>query len=204
MNPRGSQRGLTSLDVVFLVVVLAGAIALAAWILVGSLQQSNELSAMATLRLIGESQEQFHKLNDRYGNLEEIAANAEGSPPAIAQISHQFSRDNQSKSYLFQVFVAEPAAAPSAEAATDPGEAEPPESSGAQTESKHWCAYAWPLRHGLTGHRTFFIDDSGQLYATETAKLSGGEPEGLAPGMAYRDHRPFGQIDTAKWAPIAH
>ena len=203
MNPRESQRGFTSLDVVFLVVVLAGAIALAAWILVGSLQQSNELSAMATLRLIGESQEQFHKLNDRYGNLEEIAAGTEGSPPAIVQISHQFSRDNEFKSYLFRVFVAEPAADPSAEAATEPGEVEPPESSGAQPK-KHWCAYAWPLRHGLTGHRTFLIDDSGQIYATETAKLRGGDPEGLASGMAYRDHKPFGQIDTAKWAPIAH
>jgi len=202
MNPRESQRGFTSLDVVFLVVVLAGAIALAAWILVGSLQQSNELSAMATLRLIGESQEQFHKLNDQYGNLEELAANAEGGSPARAQISHQFSRDNEFRSYLFKVFVAESETNPSTEAATVPDEAEPPESSGAQPKSKHWCAYAWPLRHGLTGHRTFLIDDSGQLYATETATLSGGDPEGLVPGMAYR--QPFGQIDTAKWAPIAH
>ena len=30
-----------------------------------------------------------------------------------------------------------------------------------------WCAYAWPANYGNTGNRTFFVNQGGDIVATE-------------------------------------
>jgi hypothetical protein len=36
-----------------------------------------------------------------------------------------------------------------------------------------WCAYAWPTNYGNTGNRTFFVNQGGDIVATEDNTYSG-------------------------------
>lgn len=37
----------------------------------------------------------------------------------------------------------------------------------AEADEQAWCCYAWPVRYGTTGKRTFFINQSGEIHATD-------------------------------------
>jgi hypothetical protein len=36
-----------------------------------------------------------------------------------------------------------------------------------------WCAYAWPTNYGNTGNRTFFVNQGGDIVATEDETYNG-------------------------------
>ncbi len=48
---------------------------------------------------------------------------------------------------------------------------------------KNWCAYAWPQKHRITGNRTFFVNQKGEIVFTESSAYTGpGAP--VPPGAA--------------------
>ncbi len=36
-----------------------------------------------------------------------------------------------------------------------------------------WCAYAWPLRYGVSGRRTFFVNQHGDILFTDSKDYDG-------------------------------
>ncbi|MHC4924790.1 MAG: hypothetical protein ACYTG4_12080 [Planctomycetota bacterium] len=48
---------------------------------------------------------------------------------------------------------------------------------GTDAAEQYWCAYAWPVKAGVTGNRVFFINQEGKVMASsnEEAKWSGKE-----------------------------
>ena len=44
---------------------------------------------------------------------------------------------------------------------------------GADVAETTWCAYAWPTNYGNTGNRTFFVNQGGDIVATEDPTYSG-------------------------------
>lgn len=68
----------------------------------------------------------------------------------------------QRSGYLFRVFLPGEDARPLAE--SDDGGAKG-RAVSAREASRFWCAYAWPVAHGTTGQRAFFVDQQGDIYA---------------------------------------
>jgi len=155
---------------------------------------------MTVLRLVGQSQKAFHEHHQKYASLEELAApEAEKRAGVHSSVPPQLARDRQFKGYIFHVIASEARLVPVPEAAEDVeggAEAEPVEAELV----KNWCAYAWPTTYGLTGTRTFLIDDSGSVYSAVVPELSGVEPQKLDPGIGYRGRKCFGDVT---WALVA-
>jgi len=200
MSAHRRQRGFTSLDLLFILAVLLGITALSGWLLWGAYWQGNELAAMTTLRLVGQSQKTFHARHQKYASLEELASpETEESAGLHSSVPPQLARDRQLKGYLFQVVCAVTRPAPVPEDAAGVEEETAPAPTVAEPV-QNWCAYAWPATYGLTGFRTFLIDDSGTVYSAVVPELGGIEPSKLDPGIGYRGRECFGDVT---WAPVA-
>ena len=74
----------------------------------------------------------------------------------------------------------------------------------------HWCVYAWPDEYHRTGRRTFFTNQSGDIWAVDAAAYSGraGAPEpdaafatggsitgGVSPALASADGNRWKKLD---------
>ncbi len=57
-----------------------------------------------------------------------------------------------------------------------------------------WCAYAWPQKYEATGRRSFFTNQSGSILFTEDATYSGASAP-ISPGAAYAPPGSPAQID---------
>jgi hypothetical protein len=51
-----------------------------------------------------------------------------------------------------------------------------------------WCCYAWPVKHGSSGLRTFFVNQEGDVLATESAAYTG-TGAGPKPDAAFKAAR---------------
>lgn len=184
---------MSSLDVIFLTAILGGATGLCVWIQAGTYQAGNELSAMATLRLIEQAQKDHQKNQNKLADIKDLVTlKTENNRSFLPQ---EFAQSDQFNGYAFRVFFSEPPTSPTAET---PEEKPPTETISAL---QHWCAYAMPVRYGWTGHRTFFINESGQIYFIDEPKITGKDPEKIQRGLAYKEHQPFGEIDSW-WTPL--
>ena len=188
-----SRRGITSLDVLFLIAIFGGTIGLCVWIQAGTYQQGNELSAMTTLRLIEQAQKEQQKKQNKLADIKELATLKSENKRSL--LPQEFTQDDQFKGYAFRVFLSEPPTPPATET---PKEQPPTEAAPAP---QHWCAYAMPARYGWTGHRTFFINESGQIYFIDEPKITGKDPGKIQRGLAYKERQPFGEIDSW-WTPL--
>jgi type II secretory pathway pseudopilin PulG len=57
-----------------------------------------------------------------------------------------------------------------------------------------WCVYAWPQKYGVTGRRTFFVNQQGDITFTEDESYAGpGAP--IPAGAAFEVGGPAGNID---------
>jgi len=52
----------------------------------------------------------------------------------------------------------------------------------------YWCCYAWPVVYGESGNRTFFVNQSGDIFATDHSGYDG--DDGPTPGAAFRKSGP--------------
>jgi hypothetical protein len=68
----------------------------------------------------------------------------------------------------------------------------------ADTAETVWCCYAWPVKHGETGTRTFFVNQWGDVLATDHAGYTGAKgPAALAAFKGDGDKSPTLASDAA-------
>lgn len=201
MRIRQSSHGFTTLDTVFFLLILAGTSAIAAWNLASTYQQSNELSAMAALRLIAATQKDFKNQTFEYGSLEELTGSAtpNGDSKAFKSLLPKDFRPGKDpyilyKGYLFRVYL------PLEETGSLASTEKPTKAPAAR---ERWCAYAWPLQYAWTGRRAFFISESGIVYAAFNSELSGKNPKKLDAATAFQQRQAFTEIDASQWIPAS-
>jgi type II secretory pathway pseudopilin PulG len=187
-----SRAGLTRIELSIAVVILGVAASVAVPAAVNRRIMANEASAMAALRDIATAQERFQAAKyvdvngngvGEYGFLRELTGAVGVRTDAIAAtvrspvdpplLPREFRRVTSNSEvarsgYLFKMYL--PGAA---------GIGVPEMSSGnlaatidSQLAATTWCCYARPQRHGVTGGRTFFINQTGDI--VETDARSGG------------------------------
>lgn len=181
MSWRQRLRGFAVFDVLVVLAVLVVIVGFGAWSLTGVYWKSNELSAMATLKLLGQEQQEFRERNGAYATLKELFEKSTRLPGELVRGAPPLY-----SGYFFQVFL------PSGNVPAEGSSAKSPEA------RDHWCAYASPLRYGCTGHRAFFINESGELYAADNKSFSG---DSMRPGAAYLPDKLFQEINLARWRP---
>ncbi|MBI4617679.1 MAG: hypothetical protein HY720_28970 [Planctomycetes bacterium] len=160
----------------------------------------NEQAACETLRGIARAQEQFAESVfvdadkdglGEYGWLQELSGEVpvRGGPPVdpalvarhLGMSSHADGGIAESEGYLFAIWLPGPE-----QAEREASPLAPDDPATADVRESRWACYAWPVEHGKTGSRAFFIDKSGILTATDNAatRYSGLERP-PAPGAAY-------------------
>jgi len=161
--------------------------------------KGNEVAAIATLRNLHTAQEQFRKgaFADEngngvgeYGSLAELSA---GAPvrggvalqtPLLSAAFHAVGTHGVSRlrrgGYWIQVYFAAPDGAIRTERIR--GGLRPGDLDAALAE-KFWCAYAWPIEHDRTALRTFFVNQEGDILATDDYRYSGNH--GPEPDAAF-------------------
>jgi uncharacterized coiled-coil protein SlyX len=149
--------------------------------------EANEAAAIATLRnFVGaEAQFQAAAVTDEdgdgqgeYGGLMELAGAVAGrmaaplSPPVLSPAFKTLNANGEvvRSGYCFRIFLAKKGGTPLAEPAQGFAKG-----SGHDVELSEvvWCCYAWPQKYGTSGKRTFFVNQEGDVLATEDAAYSG-------------------------------
>ena len=164
--------------------------------------ESNETAAIATMRNIIRAQAQFQTTAradennngvGEYGSFGEISAavpvRGTGhtlSPPLLAPDFRTVQNGRVERhGYLFQVFLPRAgdwrALAERADGGYGDGEV------CADLAETTWCVYAWPKEEGVTGNRTFFVSQGGDITAT-SAGYSG--KRGPNANAAFRPRYP--------------
>lgn len=200
MSTTAPGRGFSLVELLVVISIIAIIATIALPFLLSSKISANEKAAVATLRLIGQAQVQFASSDaadedangsGEYGTLGELSGTiavraANGGTkffkpqvlsPAFGIISPlgEFVRHG----YYFRLYLPDGAGDGMREL---PGGGADAGIDAAASESI-WSVYAWPARQGHTGRRTFFTNQTGEFYFTDSPVYSGaGAP--IMPGSA--------------------
>jgi len=196
-----TARAFTLLELLVVLVVITVIVTIAIPALLSSKVETNETAAQATLRQIVRSQLQFatSKAADNnvngtgeYGTFGEMSGNVpvrastggtkflspyviNPSFRAISPLGELFRGG-----YYYRVYLPD---------ATGAGLGELPGGGADATIDSDlaevaWCAYAWPQKFGVTGNKTFFVNQQGDITFTESKDYSGpGAP--IPPGAGF-------------------
>jgi prepilin-type N-terminal cleavage/methylation domain-containing protein len=179
--------GFTLIELMIVLVILAVVVTLALPNLLSARLASNETAAIAGLQAIASAQAQFQKRGaadedfdgwGEYGSIGELTGMAlvrgtgKRLRPAVLNTSMGALNGNGevvTRGYLYRLYLPDASGGGVGEvggggagAGIAPDQAE-----------ITWCCYAWPIQYAQSGRRTFFINQTGEILATDVEAYSG-------------------------------
>lgn len=208
---RRAARGFTLLELLMILVIIAILVTIALPSFLRSKVDTDETAALATVRQIVQSQMLFQNRKEadlngngigEFGTFGEMSGNvavraATGGtrfmdPSAINRSFRAISPLGEMlrNGYYYRLYL--PGAAGEGILELPGGGADA--SVFADLADNTWCVYAWPQHYGVSGRRTFFANQSGDITSTDDPRYSGpGAP--LPPGAAFSEPGPAGNIN---------
>jgi len=183
-------------------------------------RRANEVAAIATLRNIVSAQAQFQAAGladadqdgcGEYGTFGELsgAVGIRGGKtlgdPVLPTGFRAVEKGVVTRSgYHFRIYLCDADGKPV-------GEEQGTAGVDADKAEAIWCAYAWPVEHGKTGTRTFFVNQFGDVLAVEGAAYGGAKAP--AADAAFKPDETRGRItgdaaigtpgnDNNTWKPL--